>query len=60
MTDAGVVHVSRLRQLESLALDGTDVSDKSIPLGLRLRGTRISDEGIAELRNRWPLLKVVQ
>jgi hypothetical protein len=68
ISDVGMEHVCCLKKLESLAIDGTDVSDTSIPRlrrlpnlrELSLRGTRVSKAGVEELERAIPGLKVTR
>src|SRR5205807_961062 len=64
--DAGLGHLNRLDHLESLDLEGTDVTSQGIAklselshlTNLCVRGTNVSDAAIAELKRALPRLKV--
>lgn len=66
VTDAGLVHIAKMRSLVSLSVNETSVSDHGIALlnGLNnldridLRNTRVSRDGILELRSCIPDLDV--
>ncbi len=59
VSDEGLEHISRLKHLFALHLDGTNVSDKGLEhiallpdlQDLRLDGTAVSDNGLAALSN---------
>jgi hypothetical protein len=68
ISDAGMVHVGHLHNLEYLDIGSTDVSDASVPLlcrlprlqELSLEGSKVSEAGIAELERAIPALKVTR
>jgi len=57
LTDAGMIHLSRLTKLQRLSLGGTDVGDPGLPAigritsltSLNLGGTRVTDAGLSSL-----------
>jgi hypothetical protein len=67
ITDQGLIHLTRLTNLQTLNLAGTKVTDNSLhyleglPLKeLNVRGTQITSEAIARLKERIPVLQVIQ
>jgi hypothetical protein len=53
--DAGIKHVSRLRNLEELRLQGSDVSDLSVPMLAKMRRLKrlnVLDTQISETGSR--------
>src|SRR5579872_6105606 len=67
ITDAGLVHISRLPKLQELHLDGTHIGDSglahlndltSLEI-LSLSGTRISDSGLANLKCLARLVRLI-
>jgi hypothetical protein len=65
VTDAGLAEIARIRTLEHVCLDGTEVTDTGIlqlaglPLrGLLLHGTRVTPAGRDELQKRLPTVEI--
>jgi hypothetical protein len=66
ITGGGVFHLQELPRLERLALDANRIDDSCLPALLRIpslkslsiRGTDISDAGIARLRDQFPGLEL--
>ncbi len=68
ITDAGLISLGGLLQLESLNLDDTDVTDAGLPSlsglvrlqSLSLRNTRTSNAGINSFRTQRPEVKIIR
>jgi hypothetical protein len=66
VTDAGLKHLARLKQLRTLYLGGTKVTDAGLKelAGLKqlqklgLSGTKVTDKGIADLKKALPKLVI--
>jgi hypothetical protein len=63
ITDDGVTHLNGLKQLQRLSLQRNQVSDRSIEFlekleSLSLHHTRITDEGVARLKNSLPSCRI--
>lgn len=67
VTDAGLVHLGQLSELQLLSLDDTQVTDAGLAhlkglsglKWLKLTRTRVTDAGIAEIQTSLPHLQVI-
>ena len=53
MTDAGLVHLSKLRELQFLSLDGTQVTDQGLAQLKGLRGPEVAETHRDQRDRRW-------